>query len=275
MKALKIVAEPRDARGSGPAGRLRHQGLIPAVVYGDGKPGRMIQLNAHDFERSLHGHAGEHMLMDLEVTGEAPLKVLLKEVQHHPVSGKITHADFNVVSMTRKLRVELPIKLVGEPAGVSQQGGVLEHIMRTVEVECLPTDIVEHVDLDVSGLHIGESLLISHIRLDPAKFTILSLAEQAVAAVSAPKIEEEPVAAEAAVAEGALAEPEVITEKKVEGEEGEEEGEEGKGKKEARGEKKEAGKPEAGKKEAAAKPVAGKKEAAAKPEAKPEGKKAK
>lgn len=264
MKALKVVAEPRETKGSGPAGRLRHKGVIPAVVYGDGKAGRMIQLNAHDFERSLHGHASEHMLMELEIAGDAPLKVLLKEVQQHPVSHKIIHVDFNVVSMTRKLRVELPIRLVGEPQGVSQQGGVLEHIMRTVEVECLPTDIVEQVDLDVSNLHIGESLLVSHIQLDPAKFTILSKREQAVAAVSAPKVEEEPVAAEAVAVEGALAEPEVLTEKKVEGEEAE--GEEGKGKKEGKGEKKEGAKPEAGKKEAA-KPEAGKKEAA-KPEAK-------
>jgi len=209
----------------------------------------MIQLNAHDFDRTLRGHAGEHMLMDLEIAGDKPLKVLLKEVQHHPVSHKIIHADFNTISMTRKLRLELPIKLVGEPQGVSQQGGVLEHIMRNVEVECLPTDIVEQVDLDVSNLHIGESLLVSHIQLDPAKYTILSKPEQAVAAVSAPKVEEEPVAAEAVAAEGALGEPEVITAKKVEGEEGEAEGEEGKGKKEGKAEKGEAGKKEAAKPE--------------------------
>ena len=268
MKALKIAAEPREATGGGPVGRLRTKGLIPAVVYGDGKAGKMIQLNAHDFERSMHGHQGEHMLMDLEVAGDKPLKVLLKEVQHHPVSHQITHVDFNIVSMTRKLRVELPIKLVGEPVGVSQQGGVLSHVMREVEVECLPADIIEQVEVDVTGLHIGESLTMGAIKLDPAKFTILSAKEQAIALVAAPKVEEEPVVAEAVAVEGAAGEPEVITAKKLEGEEGEEAAEEGKGKKEGKGEKKEAAKPEAGKKDAAAKP-------AAKPEAKAEGKKGK
>ncbi len=271
MKAVKIVAEPRETKGTGPVGRLRRQGVIPAVVYGSGKSAQMIQMNAHDFELALKGHASEHMVMDLEVGQGKALKVLLKEVQHHPVSGKILHADFNEISMTKKLRVEIPIRLAGEPVGVTQQGGVLEHVLRTIEVECLPTDIIEQVSLDVSGLHIGESLLIGHVQMDPAKYTVLSPKEQAVAAVAAPKIEEEPVAAEAAAVEGAPAEPEVIREKKVEGEE--EEGEEGKGeKKEGRGEKKEAKGAEA--KKEAAKPEAGKKEA--KPEAKKdEGKKGK
>jgi large subunit ribosomal protein L25 len=264
MKAVKVVAQPREVKGAG-ARRLRRSGVVPAVVYGAGKEARMIQLNAHDFDQALKGHSSEHMLMDLEVAGDQPLKVLLKEIQHHPVSHKIIHADFNEISMTKKLRIETPIKLVGEPVGVTLQGGVMESIMRSIEVECLPTDIVESFALDVSGLHIGESLLVANIQLDKSKYTILNSPDQAVVKVAAPKAEEEvaPVAAEVGVGE-----PEVITEKKVEGEEGEGGGEEGKregkgeGKKEAKGE---------GKKEAAK--VEGKKEA--KPEAKSEGKKAK
>ncbi len=260
MKTLKLTAQPRDVKGSAHSGRLRRKGQIPAIVYGSGKEAKLIQLNLHDVEMALKGHAGEHMLMDLDVGGDKVLKVLLKELQHHPVSGKIIHADFNEVSMTKKLHVEIPIKLVGEPAGVTQQGGVLEHILRTVEVECLPTDIIENVQLDVSALHIGESLLISSIQLDPAKYTVLNAKDQPVAAVAAPKLEEEPTPA--AAAEGAAAEPEVITEKKVEGEEEEAEGEGKKdAKKDAKADAKKDAKPEA------------KKDAA--PAAKDEGKKGK
>jgi large subunit ribosomal protein L25 len=267
MKTLKVTVQPRQARGSAQVGRLRREGLLPAVVYGSGKPARAVQLNLHDFEQALRGHAGEHLLMDLEVQGEASLKVLLKEVQYHPVSGRMTHADFNEVSMTEKLRVELPLRLVGEPVGVSQQGGILEHLIRQVAVECLPTDIVEHVDVDVSALSIGQSLTVADVKLDPARYTILTPMEVAVATVAAPRIEEEPVVAEAAVGEAAAGEPEVITEKKEEGEEGEE-GEEKEGK------KAEGRKPE-GKKEEGKKPEA-KKEEGKKPEArKEEGKKAK
>lgn len=243
MKSVKIVAQPREQKGTANAGRLRRTGWVPAVVYGGGKEARLIQLNAHDFEQTLRVHRSEHMLMDLEVAGEQALKVLLKEVQHHPVSGKIIHADFNEVSMTERLRVEIPIRLVGEPLGVSQQGGVLEHVVREIEVECLPTDILEEVELDVTPLHIGDSLSIEDIKLDPAKYTILSSVDLAVAAVAAPRVEEEPVPAEAA--EAALAEPEVIREKKEEGEEGEEgEPAKGEGKKEGKAEGKKEGKGE-------------------------------
>ena len=263
MKAVKVVAQPREVKGAG-ARRLRRSGVIPAVVYGVGKETRMIQLSAHDFDLALKGHLGEHMVMDLEVGGDKPLKVLLKEVQHHPVSHKIIHADFNEISMTKKLRIETPIKLVGEPVGVTQQGGILESIMRSIMVECLPTDIVESFSLDVSGLGIGHSLLAGDIQLDKSKYTILTSPDQASVKVSAPKAEEEvaPAAAEAVPGE-----PEVITEKKVEGEEGEEGEEEGK--KEG---KKEAAKGGDAKKEAAAKPDAAK---GAKPEAKADAKKAK
>jgi large subunit ribosomal protein L25 len=268
MKAVKVVAQPREVKGAG-ARRLRHSGVIPAIVYGSGKEARMIQLNAHDFDLALKGHMGEHMVMDLEVGGDKPLKVLLKEIQQHPVSHKIIHADFNEISMTKKHRIETPVKLVGEPFGVTQQGGILEPITRSIEVECLPTDIVEFFALDVSNLHIGDSLLAANIEIDKTKYAVLTSPDQAIVKVSAPKAEEEvaPVAVE-----GAPGEPEVITEKKVEGEEGEEGEEEGKeGKKEGKGEaKKEPAKGEA--KKEGAKPE-GKKEA--KPEAKPEGKKAK
>jgi large subunit ribosomal protein L25 len=259
MKEQVVVkAEPRAAKGTGPAGRLRRQGWLPGVVYSEGKPAQTIQINEHDFSRMLHHHRSEHMIMDLVVSGAPARKVLLKEIQHHPVDGHPLHADFYEVSMTRKVRVEIPIVLRGDPAGV-QQGGILDHLLRAVEVECLPADLIEQIEVDVSGLAIGKHLTVADIKLDPARFTIQTGAGIAIAAVSLPRAEEEEAPAEAA-AEGA-AEPEVITAKKEEGEEGEEPAEGGRKaeKKEEKGAAKEAGKEKpAGKEKTAGKEKAGK-----------------
>lgn len=239
MKSVKLVAQARTEAGKGNAARLRRAGQIPAVVYGVGKANQNIQLDEHAFGLSLRGHAGEHLLLDLEVGGEPARKVLLQEVQHHPVSGRPIHVDLHEISMTEKLRLEVPLRLVGEPTGVSQQGGILEHILRAVEVECLPMDIPEHVDVDVSAMSVGQRLAVGDIKLEGAKFAIVSSADLTIASVMMPRAEEE-VKPEAAAAAG---EPEVITAKK-------EEGEEAAG---AEGEKKEGGKkPEAKKPEAKA-----------------------
>lgn len=242
MKSIKLAAKPRNENGTTAVGRVRRGGWFPAVVYGAGKGNRNIQLNEHEFKMLLKGHTGENILMDLEVEGDSGCKVLLKELQHHPLSGHILHADFYEVSMTKKLRVELSISLVGEPVGVTQQGGILEHLVRTVQVECLPMDIVEKVVLDVSGLSIGHHLAVSDIKLDPAKYQILSDPTLAVALVAAPRAEEEVAPA---AAEGAAAGPEVITEKKAE------EGEAAEGDAKKAGGKEDAKKPAAAGKEEA------------------------
>ncbi|HBA85051.1 MAG TPA: 50S ribosomal protein L25 [Verrucomicrobia bacterium] len=240
MKTIKLAAKPRNENGSAAVGRIRRGGSFPAVVYGAGNGNRNVQLNEHDFRQLLKGHAGENLIMDLDIEGGNTCKVLLKELQHHPLSGHILHADFFEVSMTKKLRIELPISLVGEPSGVSQQGGVLEHLLRTVEVECLPGDIIEKVNLDVSALNIGDTLTVSNIQLDAAKYHIISDATLAVATVAAPRAEEA-----APVAEAGAAGPEVLTEKKVEEGAAAEEGKKG-GKEDA---KKPAGKEDAKAKE--------------------------
>ncbi len=237
---MKLIAQKREAKGTGAVRRLRRESWIPAVIYGDGRPGENIQIRRHDFEQAMRGHKGEHMLIDLEVEGGKSRKVLIKDLQHEPVSGKIIHADFHEISMTKKLRVEVPIRLVGDPVGVTQQGGILEHVLRTVEIECLPNDIPEFLELDVSALGIGHSVSVGDIKVDAARHTIITARDLAVAAVAAPRAEEE-VAAPAEA--GAPTEPEVIREKKPE-EEGEaaeaEGGEAGKEKKEPAKEKKEA-----------------------------------
>ena len=139
MKETKLIAKPRTAKGSASAGRLRRTGWFPAVVYGEGRPGVDIQLNEHDFVMMLRSHRSENMIVDLTVEGtDKPYKVMLKAMQHHPITGRVIHVDFYEVSMTRKIEIEVPVKLAGIPTGVANEGGILEHVLRALTVQCLP-----------------------------------------------------------------------------------------------------------------------------------------
>ena len=231
MKETKLTAKTRAEKGSASAGRLRRTGWFPAVVYGEGRPGLDIQLNEHDFVVMLRTHRSENMIVDLTVEGrDKPVKVMLKAMQHHPLTGRIIHVDFYEVSMTRKIEIEVPVKLVGVPTGVANEGGILEHVLRTLDVLCLPGDMVEEFELDVADLHIGKTMRVRDVPVDAAKYKVLSDPDQVVAAVAAPRTEEEEKAEAEAEAGVAAAGPEVLTEKKEEeGEEGEEKGKEAKG----------------------------------------------
>lgn len=222
-KAITVVAEARAFSGSEAARRLRASGKVPGVVYGVGKIPLNVQLDHKAFQSALGHHINEHVILDLEVAGQDAKKVLLQEVQHHPITDRILHADFHEISMTEKLRIEIAVHLVGDPVGVTQNGGVLEYLLREVTVECLPTDIVDAFEVDVSKLEIGQKFAVGDIVMDPAKYTLITAKDIPVAAVSAPREEEEVKPVEAA----AGAEPEVIKEKKEEGE-GEEAGKAGK-----------------------------------------------
>ena len=228
MKETKLTAKPRVGKGSGEAGRLRRTGWFPAVVYGEGRPGVDIQLNEHDFVMMLRTHRSENMIVDLVVEGtEKPYKVMLKAMQHHPITGRVIHLDFYEVSMTRKIEVELPVKLVGVPTGVANDGGILEHVLRTLAVQCLPGDLIEELELDVSALSVGKTLRVRDMKIDTAKYRIMDDPDQVIAAVAAPRTEEEEKAEADAAATAAG--PEVLTEKKAEeGEEGAEKGKDGK-----------------------------------------------
>ena len=252
MKETKLTAKPRVGKGSAEAGRLRRTGWFPAVVYGEGRPGVDIQLNEHDFVMMLRSHRSENMIVDLAVEETAkPYKVMLKAMQHHPVTGRVIHVDFYEISMTRKIEIEVPVKLTGVATGVANEGGILEHVLRALTIQCLPGDMVEEIELDVTDLHVGKTLRVRDVPVDAAKFKVLNDADQVVAAVAAPRTEEEEKAATDAEAATAAAGPEVLTEKK------EEEGEEGEGK-EAKGAGKDAKAPAA--KDAAKAPAAEKKE---------------
>lgn len=197
MDTLKLSAQKRAASGTTRAKRLRQTGLLPCVVYDSTGKSVAIQLKRHTLELLLHSHEGQNIILDLEIEGDKTRKVLLKDTQRDHIKDHLLHADFLEISMTRKLKVAVAVRLIGEPVGVSQQGGVMEHIIRSVEVECLPADIIKEFTLDVSALSIGDTLCVRDIKATP-ELTILTAPDIAVATVQLPHIEEEETPAEEA-----------------------------------------------------------------------------
>ncbi len=183
----KLIVTSRDLKGSPNARRLRRDGLIPGVIYSEGNKARAISLPKHNFEQMLQHHAGDQMMIEIELDGKT-LSVLLKNVQHEIVSDGVLHVDLQEVSMTKKLRVQISIELVGDADGVKNEGGVLDHLLHSVEVACLPSDILEKIEVDVSKLKLNEMFTIKDIDLDPSKYEIMMAGDVAVASVSEPRV---------------------------------------------------------------------------------------
>ena len=206
MEAQQISVKKRNLEGSSASRRMRHAGLLPGVIYGTDTNPLAVELETHAVEQVLHHHASETILVDIDLEGEGSVSVLLKEVQHHPVTGALLHVDLQRVAANQTLQVEVSLELVGEPEGV-KLGGLLDQVMHTILVECLPADLPETVNVDVSDLEIGSALHVSDLKLGN-KVAILSDADALVAGVSAPKVDSEDDEDE-----DVEAEPEVITEK--------------------------------------------------------------
>jgi large subunit ribosomal protein L25 len=147
-----LEAQPREAGTKNHARRVRQGGKIPAVVYGAGKDSLPITVDPRHVLRILHSETGHNTIFDLALSGGENSKAMIVDWQYEPIKGSLLHIDLKRIAMDQKLRVNVPIELVGEPAGVKQQGGILEQITREVEVECLPGDIPNQIDLDVSEL---------------------------------------------------------------------------------------------------------------------------
>lgn len=216
MQQVTLSAEIRTELGKQRNKHLREKGLIPAVVYRHGKNAVPLKVTRQDLSRVLHTERGENVVISLTVTGESKAKskerlVMIKEIQHAPLYGSIVHVDFHEISLSEKLKVNVPIEAKGEPFGVKQDGGVLEHPLREVEAECLPTQIPDRLEVDVTALKIGDSLHVRDIGV-PAGVRILSDPELTIFTVKPPFVEKvEEVAPEAMVTE-----PEVIKQKKEE-----------------------------------------------------------
>jgi large subunit ribosomal protein L25 len=214
-----LEAQQRNAGTKNDARRVRREGKIPAVVYGAGKEAMPVSVDPRQVSRILHSETGHNSVFDLALDGDRT-KAMIVDWQYEPIKGSLLHIDLKRIAMDQKLRVNIPIELVGEPAGVKQQGGILEQIAREVEVECLPGDIPNQIELNVSELVFGTVLRISDLPKNE-KIKYISDPEQPVAHIITIKEEEVPAAdAVAGEAAAAPAEPEVIKKGKQETEEG-------------------------------------------------------
>jgi large subunit ribosomal protein L25 len=214
-KQVKLKAEPRANVGRAAVRKLKARGLIPAVIYGGKDKPQPLQVAARDINAMMSHASGENVLVELEIAGEKSSRAaLVQEVQHSPVSGNIRHVDFHAISMDQMIQAEVPLEPIGTANGVKNFGGLLEQSLRALAIECLPPDLPDRITVDVSALNIGDSIHVRDIRF-PSGVTPKVQPDLTAFSVLAPVVEEEPVLAEV---EAAATGPEVITEKKEEGE---------------------------------------------------------
>ena len=211
-----IEAQPRQGGNKNDARRLRKHGFIPAVLYGAGLESLTIAVDPKQMKRILASEAGHNTIFDLSAGGDSG-KAMIVDWQADPIKGWLLHVDLKRIAMNVKLTVSVPVHMKGEAPGVKLQGGILEQMMREVEIECLPADIPSHIDGDVSQLVFGQTLRVSDLPHSD-KIRFVTDANQAIAHVTAVKEVVEAAPAEGAEAEAAAAEPEVIKKGKQEAE---------------------------------------------------------
>jgi large subunit ribosomal protein L25 len=210
MEAI-LEAETRGTFGKNEARRTRREGKVPAVLYGgDGKAATSIAVTPKALLRILHSESGQNTLISLKLDGAGDTRVLVKDFQLDPITHQVLHADFYRVAMDRLLQVTIPIISHGEPKGVKQQGGILEFIRREIVIECLPADIPEHIDVDVTELMLHQGIRVRDVAVN-AKWKAVTEGEAMLVHVIQPKAEEVAAPVDGAVAAAsAPAEPEVI-----------------------------------------------------------------
>ena len=216
-----LEATKRETRGKNEARRVRAAGKIPAVVYGDKSEAAVISVDPKTLLRILHSESGVNTLISLKFEGEGDTRVLVRDYQVDPITQKPLHVDFYRIAMDKVLRVTVPVMLKGEPKGVKAQGGILDFVNRDIEVECLPADIPEHIDLDVSELLINQGIRVRDLPQND-KWKAITDADTMIVHVVTPRAEAAEETAAAAVP-GAAAEPEVIKKGKADKEDEKEE----------------------------------------------------
>ncbi len=223
MAETSVSVQSRSERGKGAAKRLRRSGLVPAVVYGGSKETEAVALDPKAILKVLRSEAGRNTILTLDIEGGSQDNVILKDWVVDPVLETILHADFQRIAMDKILRVTIPILVRGEAIGVKAEDGLLDMVMREVGAECLPADIPERIECDVTDLHLHESIRVRDLPV-PKGVTILDQSDSVVAHVVIMRAEEEEVAAEGEEVEGVEAEaegePEVLAKGKKEEEAG-------------------------------------------------------
>lgn len=215
-EVVEAQARPDSSRGKNEARRLRAGGRVPGVLYGAKRQTVAVSLDPKQISRILHSESGHNTIFELQV-GAEKARVMIVDWQYDPMHGKLLHIDMKRIAMDEKMKVKVPIHLVGEAEGVKTQGGILDQVLREVEVECLPGDIPGHIDADVSTLVFGTVLRVSDLP-HAGKLKFLTDANQTVAHITSVKEEEvaPPPEAVAEAAAAAPAEPEVIKKGKQE-----------------------------------------------------------
>jgi len=222
MAEILVSAKTRTERGKNAARRLRAAGLVPGVVYGGKGENVAVAVDPKALQKVLRSEAGRNSILKLDIANAGATNAILKSWQVDPIKENFLHADFYRIAMDVAIRVTVPIHVVGEARGVKVDAGILELITRQIEVECLPGDIPERIDVDVSDLGLNGALRVSDLAA-PAKVKILESAEQVVVHVVSVKEEAAPAPGVAVAAEGEAAatpsEPEVVKKGKKEEEE--------------------------------------------------------
>jgi len=208
-----LQASTRTATGKGAARSLRREGKIPGVIYGHGRDAEPVAIDTASLHKMLLGISAATTIVDVAIDGRAPVRALIREIQRDSLRpAEIIHLDLYEVRGDEEITLQIPIHLIGIPDGVRNFGGVLDHVLRELEIEVLPSDIPEHVDLDVTALAIGHSMFVRDLKVEKAK--VLNDPDTPICTVVAPRTEEAPAPVEEAV----TAEPELIRKPKAEDE---------------------------------------------------------
>ncbi|MEC8753115.1 MAG: 50S ribosomal protein L25 [Verrucomicrobiota bacterium] len=205
----KLNIKKRNNQGSSSSRRMRSEGILPGIMYGSDNEPNLVEMNLHQVEQILKNHNSDTILIEVDVENEGSTRVLMKEVQYHPVTSSILHVDLQKVVAGKPIQVDISVELKGEPEGV-KSGGLLDHITHSISIECLPKDMISSIEVDISNLDIGNSLSISDISVPP-KIKILSDENLIIVSVSAPKVNDTVEDEETEDEESS--EPEVINEK--------------------------------------------------------------
>lgn len=208
-KQVKLSAQRRTAVGRSAVRKLKAIGSVPAVIYGGKNQPEPLQVSRREINAVLAHASGENILVELEIAGDTNRLAMVQEVQHSPLGGDVLHVDFHAVSMDEMIEADIPLEAIGTANGVKNFGGLLEQNLRTLSIECLPRDLPDIIRVDVSALNIGDAIHVREIPL-PAGVTTRISADLTAFSVMEPTVEEAPTTT-------APTAPEVITEKKTEG----------------------------------------------------------
>ena len=200
MESLELKAVSREGTGKSVTRKLRAHGVLPAVLYGAGGEAKSLTISAAEFDLLYRARQGSNFILNLSVDEAKPILSIVRERQRHPVTGRIIHVDLQRISMDKPIHVEIPILITGESRGVKDFGGILEHLLRSVEISCLPADIPDSIVVDITEMKLNETLHVADLQVPKVEF--LAEPARAVVSIASPRL------VKAGTEEGAAAEGE-------------------------------------------------------------------